>query len=1406
MKFNPIESAEIINQSYKEYIKSTFYIKDKEFRKEYNKEIDNFEFAKGPYLKWVDAFKLDKSLEKLSKDGIISSKFESLFKDDLKQYQRPLYLHQEKAIKTAIEDKNMIVTTGTGSGKTECFLYPILNYLFEEESKNELCPGVRVLLLYPMNALANDQMQRFREILKNYPSITFGSYTGETKNLQKEALENYHILHNNEEPLTNELISREEMIDSPPHILVTNYAMLEYLLLRPKENVFFDDVEFSKYWKYIVLDEAHVYSGASGMEVSILMRRLFHRIPYNKKIRYILTSATLGNESANNDIKKFGKDLCANSEFSSDSIIRATREKILSSPQFSIDLSTYKKILELIENDDLNQLDLKNQILEIFDTNSDLDIKYDKNETIEEILFSILSRDKLYFTLREYLFDGAITIKELSEKLNVEIQKIVCFVNIASFAHKNGAKLLDSKYHHFIRTLEGAYVSFYPKKTLSLVPKKSVIEKNDESKVFKLSVCQFCGTLYLEGEIRNFKLEQSTKFYPDYFMVIDDEFINTKTTKDINKLKAQIKETNNSVLRLCTKCGLVANFNSKLQCNCSRDAQILIKKVNKKEEDKLIHKCEYCNTISARNSILRGFYLGQDASTAVVCEALYNQIPYSRIKKTSSQNNNSNPFITNKIKDEFINSKRMLMFSDSRQDAAYFASYFQYTYDVFFKRKLMLKSCQNLMNNYEQDFKTGIPLTVVADKMRDVFSNLDNVKLTPDIISKEVWKTVISEFKDFSRNSLHSIGWLDLQINDENLINNEVEIEGVKFSIEQSRMIAQLILDYGLKHGALLLPELVSMTEKDWGDFDFSSKQPVLTRSDSGLSNVKYNEKAIVPTESNIISKYLDKIIKDKSVDTKKIIDFYFSNYFTTNYYNIFVPLKGHPNLYKINSKKLVIKVKDYHNFEKYKCNLCGRLTTVNINNICPSYRCNGELEKYNFNESNSKDYYLNQYNIDDELKILKIKEHTAQLSKETAQKYQQKFIEGDINILSCSTTFEMGVDVGNLESVFMKNIPPKPSKYIQRAGRAGRRLNSTAFSLTFCKLSPHDFYFYNNPTKMINGKVSPPLFKIDNYKIVRRHVYAILLSNYWKELFPLEDNISEFLSDESYNKIISYIDNLPNDVYKYIQKVVPSSLNNDIDKIIEKYKVKILSNSKLEYESNIKEYTNLINILDIPDVEKRQNKKIDWLLKMRKTYQDEKIISYYSKNNLIPKYGFPVDTVELKTDLCDNSYNSNDNGLSLQRDLIQAISDYAPGSEVIADGQIYTSRYIKKPLSANKELKQYLIEICDNPKCGKVTKKLYTGNIDYKDRVCSQCGQSTINKYLMISPDSGFYVEPKIEKATTKKPRKTYRTQFYYLGEGFEGDYIQAKKYLINNLSFYFFFSPNYKLLLLNKSDFLIC
>ena len=296
---NSLTLLKRIVERYGRYLETTFYFKDPELRKSFRQALVEGHLSKGPYLESTPTFRRGKKASDLFSELLKKAPSEGFEKAMLGD--RTLYLHQEEAIRKVFgEENNVVVATGTASGKTEAFLYPILLHLYKEFQAGQLAPGIRALILYPMNALANDQRERLGEIRKELQnakskfSFTFGQYIGETPEDENDSYR--HAQDHITDRLPGELVLRKEMRKNPPHILLTNYSMLEYLLIRPYDSPLFDNGRAS-WWNFIVLDEAHQYRGAKGIEMGMLIRRLKSRLKEggcSKSLRCIATSATIG--------------------------------------------------------------------------------------------------------------------------------------------------------------------------------------------------------------------------------------------------------------------------------------------------------------------------------------------------------------------------------------------------------------------------------------------------------------------------------------------------------------------------------------------------------------------------------------------------------------------------------------------------------------------------------------------------------------------------------------------------------------------------------------------------------------------------------------------------------------------------------------------------------------------------------------------------------------------------------------------------------------------------------------------------------------------------------------------------------------------------------------------------------
>jgi Helicase conserved C-terminal domain len=194
-----------------------------------------------------------------------------------------------------------------------------------------------------------------------------------------------------------------------------------------------------------------------------------------------------------------------------------------------------------------------------------------------------------------------------------------------------------------------------------------------------------------------------------------------------------------------------------------------------------------------------------------------------------------------------------------------------------------------------------------------------------------------------------------------------------------------------------------------------------------------------------------------------------------------------------------------------FQCDKCGRLSKISILDICPRHNCPGYLKEIQYTKLEDNHYRL--LYKEDLPGRLTVQEHTAQIDKEKAREFQNDFKNNRIDVLSCSTTFEVGVDLGDLDVVFLRNIPPESFNYAQRVGRAGRRKNP-GIAITYARRSPHDLYHFSEPLKMIKGVTKPPILSLRNEKIILRHMTAIVLSDYFRKNQNRFDTVHTFVGD----------------------------------------------------------------------------------------------------------------------------------------------------------------------------------------------------------------------------------------------------------------------------------------------------
>lgn len=1272
-----------------------------------------------------------------------------------------------------------------------------MNELLREKEQGTLGKGVRSLFIYPMNALANDQMRNIREILMCYPDITFGAYNGGTENDEESAIAVYEAMFAKEKVpelrhrLPNEILSRNEMKKNPPNILFTNYAMLEHLLLRPKDDVLFSNADF----RFVVLDEAHIYTGATGIETSILLRRLKARISATKDTRFILTSATLGSDSSvDEDIITFAENLCGVS-FDKRYIIRAEREPYIPN-------ATIKKYPDDLYEELADGENFVWQVLNKYGLN------IDKDTDEKELLYDFLLTSDLYYALRCRL--GSICdLSEIGEKLSVSTNVAIAFISLCTRAQKNKKSLIDARYHFFIRSLEGCYITLNDSKKLFLNRQRTYWENGNESAVFEASVCDDCGRIALVGKIESRRLVQASKLDEEveyYYFDADD---NTDIEDENDKKK--------EVFYLCPICGAIVAENEihNLPCDCGKENYI---KVIKAKILKIGARCGNCHT-----GHYKRLYLGNDAATAVLATSLYEELPEIEYLENEEPTKVKNIFARVAVNNKKIvrkTGRQFLAFSDSRQEAAKFACYLGKSYNEFLRRRgicriIAERKDEIIAHEYTISDFVSLLTNYFTAKKSFAKNNSDESNLTLDS-RKNAWVALLNELARYSSaTSLTALGKIQFEYKGNSPEIVQVIADEYNADPVSVKALLDLLIFEIVKMGAIYTDSDSDIDDNDREYIFFTPSQRFVAfmqspnRKRSTVSNWMPKSKA--GGNEYYKSNRLYYVCSALGISEKRGIEF------LTQYFEYLSdPECGNPHCmddlnkdgtYVLRAKHFAVKINGSPDAHWYRCKKCGKITQFNLGH-CPSVRCEGKLVEVT-PESITRDNHFAKLYTSDRMSPLLIKEHTAQLSKKESAEYQEQFIKQEINALSCSTTFEMGVDVGELETVFLRDVPPLPSNYAQRAGRAGRSLDAAAFVLTFAKLSSHDLAFFKDPKRMIGGTILPPLFKVDNEKIVRRHIYAVALSIYFadhEEQYNHND-ADKFINQKGYEGFIKWINSHPQRLLDMLKKSIPSldnlhkRLGIDDFSWIEDFSGEegVFTQLIQEYENNIQNFEKLIRQF------KRENDLTKAAMCERKLqhYKKNKLIDFLARGNILPRYGFPVNTVELQ----QNTTANNVSKLRLSRDLQIAIAEYAPSSEVVADGRLYTSRYIKKSAIGKDKQDWYTgyIGVCRNKNCNTVNYSITP--ITREGIPCSSCGQKLykVDFYESIEPRSGFVAERQDKDVPMTRQEKNYRSEDYYIGN-VSARTIDKYRYRFNSIEVQVESTTNDSLMVKSVNNFYVC
>lgn len=325
--------------------------------------------------------------------------------------------------------------------------------------------------------------------------------------------------------------------------------------------------------------------------------------------------------------------------------------------------------------------------------------------------------------------------------------------------------------------------------------------------------------------------------------------------------------------------------------------------------------------------------------------------------------------------------------------------------------------------------------------------------------------------------------------------------------------------------------------------------------------------------------------------------------------------------------------------------------------------------------------------------------EHSAQQDRGDLERYEKDFTNGKLNILSCSTTMEMGVDIGGVSEVIMNNVPPKSANYLQRAGRAGRRNETKTLALTFCPTTPIGSNTWHNPTWPMTHLTEMPLIKMESRQLIQRHVNAFFFTSFINGDdmgMSITERLVDFFGEEkdTYNRFLDYLADISNGhntptqlILSYSNLVHSTGMQHMAIESAALHSKSEIGRVQSIYSKRLEALNKVIE--DAQDVSSKMSAR-SFIERQRDNFLRQNLLSYLAEQNFLPSAGIPTGLVECTLDNDDKSPSMH---------LSQAISAYAPGTQVIKNEWCYEPAGIKLKTKYDANATRYALQHCS--KCG---------------------------------------------------------------------------------------------------------
>lgn len=1350
---NIFEYRNQLISDYETYIKSFITIKDPEIQKFVEQELKKGLLWPETLVQLNPSFEKGKSIDNLVSENILHSECSKIFRiknsqDDTGK-ELLLHKHQEEAIRIANTKESYVLTTGTGSGKSLTYIIPIVNDIM----KNGSGKGIKAIIVYPMNALANSQEGELKKFIEfGYPEnlspITFGKYTG-----QEDETE------------------REKIITNPPDILLTNFVMLELILTRTEERKLRDA---AKGLKFLVLDELHTYRGRQGADVALLVRRVRNLLA-SESLQCIGTSATLSSSGTLLDQKKEISrvaSLIFGSNVKPENVISESLQLLTDSEKAQKD-NFVDELKQSIQNIDSSLPDSFDSFI-----NHPLSIWLEINLGIDTT-----TGEKRRSVPKSITGENGLA-KDLSNitKLEIDLCKsAIEKILLLGFKIKNPANnfsIFAFKLHQFISKGDTVYGTIEPEDRRYLSLGGQYYSPEDSQKILiPFSFCRECGkefySIYLCSDANEDRLfvepralnEQITldKKQPGFIYLSssdpwpdDEEQRNEKLPDDWTEVRGgklvvrqgrkkylpravyieSTGEVSNdgmkchffpSPFRFCPSCGVSYGFRehsdfAKLSTLSSEGRSTAttiltlsaIRSLRKEESIRSDAKKLLSFTDNRQDASLQAGHFNDFVEIGILRGALYSSV------LSAGERGISHEELTNKIFDSIKLPKVFYLDNPNLKFGALVEA------DKAFRNVLGYRLYRDLKRgwrvtspNLEQcgllkiDYPVLNELCQAEDEWKDLHSALKGAGFETRI---QITKALL----DFMRRELAiKVDYLDSRYQEQiKQMSNQYLIE--PWAIDEQEK---------LEHSSVLYPRQKRESEDYGGDVFLTPRGgfgQYLRRSTTFPEN---DHRLSLDETTTIINQLLSVLQVGGLVNV------------------VYQPqtIDEVPG-FQLPASAMVWKVSD------------GTKAYHDVIRVPFIPDTGGRTNKF-FSE-----FYKN---IALELKGIEAREHTAQVDSDIRQEREELFKEAKLPILFCSPTMELGVDIKELNVVNLRNVPPTPANYAQRSGRAGRS-GQPALVFTYCSSgSSHDQYFFRRQTKMVAGYVSPPRIDLSNEDLVRSHIHSIWLTESNASLGRSLTQVLDVSGESPSLEILDYIkDALVNADIRLKTKIRSDNVLKSIAHLIrdtdwynEQWLDNTLNQIYQNFEASCNRWRNLykaaLKQAEAQDIiirdATRSSEERSQAEKLRKEAESQLALltdvknvvqsdfysyRYYASEGFLPGYNFP--RLPLSAYIPARKIKKKNEYLSRPRFL--AISEFGPRSVVYHEGSRYLIHKVILPVAeeGQEELITKSIKRCD--RCGYIHQVSQNENYDH----CEFC-----NTPLPIKPFKQLF---RMQNVVTKR------------------------------------------------------